>query len=601
VAGELALEPHFGRCTALGLIEESVDEDGHGERGYYVSKLVQPLLEEPAEDEGEGALRRALAALRAPWWEGLPAGKGTSEPRALELHRLALEVGEAGLAARLADLVSTSYVNGWRNEEAVALLERTLELGEDYRLLLNLARAKAAMGLEGAGEAYARAQALGEALGTERDDREYAAILHNRAGFLAQQGEVEEALRLYRDSLEIEERIGDVQGKAATLHAMAGIFAQQGEVEEALRLYRDSLALKERIGDVRGKAATLHNMAGIFAQQGEVEEALRLYRDSLDLQERIGDVQGKAATLNNMAGIFAQQGQVEEALRLYRDSLDLNERIGDVRGKAATLHNMAIIFAQQGQVEEALRLYRDSLDLKERIGDVQGKAATLHQMAGIFAQQGQVEEALRVYRDSLDLKERIGNVQGKAATLANMAYVADLAGDAGQARDLNLQAARALASIHAWPDLATVLANLGAADGGTPYLAQAVLLGLRVSVAASTAVQRLAALTVELAPTDETVPLLATTAAFLVASRPVPDSDTDTAGLASGLVGYAHEKSETTEPFEAWFKERRLDDPGYFIPQLERRLRDLVPADAWLFDPDALPTRANGQIASEDV
>ena len=38
------------------------------------------------------------------------------------------------------------------------------------------------------------------------------------------------------------------------------------------------------------------------------------------------------------------------------------------------------------------------------------------------------------------------------------------------------------------------------------------------------------------------------------------------------------------EKFAEWIKAERLDDPGYFIPALEKELENIVPADAWLFD-----------------
>ena len=63
---------------------------------------------------------------------------------------------------------------------------------------------------------------------------------------------------------------------------MAGIYATQGQVERALALYQQSLEAEESIGNVQGKAATLHQMAGIYATQGQVERALALYQQSLE-------------------------------------------------------------------------------------------------------------------------------------------------------------------------------------------------------------------------------------------------------------------------------------------------------------------------------
>ncbi|MCC5617729.1 hypothetical protein LC605_22085 [Nostoc sp. CHAB 5836] len=42
------------------------------------------------------------------------------------------------------------------------------------------------------------------------------------------------AYALFNQSLEITERIGDVQTKAATLHELGYIYADKGEVDEAM-------------------------------------------------------------------------------------------------------------------------------------------------------------------------------------------------------------------------------------------------------------------------------------------------------------------------------------------------------------------------------
>ena len=91
------------------------------------------------------------------------------------------------------------------------------------------------------------------------------------------------------------------KGKLLLCTNLAIIYANQGEVAKAIAFYEQSLELDEKIGDVQGKAATLHQLAIIYANQGEVAKAIALYEQSLELQEKIGNVQGKAATLHNLA------------------------------------------------------------------------------------------------------------------------------------------------------------------------------------------------------------------------------------------------------------------------------------------------------------
>ncbi|WP_293124869.1 tetratricopeptide repeat protein [Microcoleus sp. bin38.metabat.b11b12b14.051] len=300
---------------------------------------------------------------------------------------------------------------------------------------------------------------LKQALDLAKDDEDFISLKANtlyELGWIENDsGNKQEAIALYQQSLELKEKIGDVQGKAASLHQLAGIYANRGDVDEAIALYQQSLELKEKIGDVQGKAASLHQLAGIYANRGDVEEAIALYQQSLELKEKIGDVGGKAASLHQLAGIYANRGDVEEAIALYQQSLELKEKIGDVGGKAASLHQLAGIYANRGDVEEAIALYQQSLELKEKIGDVGGKAASLHCLAGIYAHRGDVEEAIELYQQSLELKEKIGNVQGKAASFAMLGQLLASQGNFEQALNYLQQSLEILQHLDS-PDAETV-------------------------------------------------------------------------------------------------------------------------------------------------
>ncbi|BAZ40615.1 TPR repeat-containing protein [Calothrix sp. NIES-4101] len=133
-----------------------------------------------------------------------------------------------------------------------------------------------------------------------------------------------------------------MRGKAATLHNMADLKAQQGEIEDAIALYNQSLQIYESINDVRGKAATLHNMADLKAQQGEIEDAIALYNQSLQIYESINDVRGKAATLNNMAYLAGKIGDTARELELYLQVADILGQIRDYINLRTVLKNLGV-------------------------------------------------------------------------------------------------------------------------------------------------------------------------------------------------------------------------------------------------------------------
>ncbi len=50
-----------------------------------------------------------------------------------------------------------------------------------------------------------------------------------------------------------EERIGDVQGKAGTLHQLGILYANKGEVDQAIALFNQSLEIENALGMSKAK------------------------------------------------------------------------------------------------------------------------------------------------------------------------------------------------------------------------------------------------------------------------------------------------------------------------------------------------------------
>ncbi|MCY7382989.1 MAG: tetratricopeptide repeat protein [Microcoleus sp. CAN_BIN18] len=115
--------------------------------------------------------------------------------------------------------------------------------------------------------------------------------------------------------------------KANTLYELGWIQNDWGNPKEAIAFYQQSLELQEKIGNLQGKAATLHCLAIIYANQGDVEKAIALYQQSLELQEKIGNVQGTTATFAMLGQLLAAQGDFEKALNYLQQSLEILQHL----------------------------------------------------------------------------------------------------------------------------------------------------------------------------------------------------------------------------------------------------------------------------------
>jgi tetratricopeptide (TPR) repeat protein len=252
-----------------------------------------------------------------------------------------------------------------------------------------------------------------------------AISLHELARLAQGQGELKDARRLYHESLKIKKRLGDQGGIAIALHQLAMLSHDQGELEDARRLYHESLEIKKRLGNQNGISSTLHQLAILAQDQGELVEARRLYNESLEIKERLGNQGGIATSLHELARLAQGQGELEEARRLYNESLEIEKRLGNQAGIASTLHQLATLARNQGELEQAWQLSKESLEIEKRLGSQYGIAISLHQIATLAQDQGELEEARRLYNESLEIKKRLGNQRGIAITLHQLGRLAE--------------------------------------------------------------------------------------------------------------------------------------------------------------------------------
>lgn len=360
---------HLARISKLGLAERIAVgvSNEMADALYFASPLLADLLAgELTEAEIQDAWRVGARFLKKLWWDDVA---GLSEDQALEIRRLALSGREDGITVEITKRLANAANYLARYRDAEVWCREALAVFEDWRVLYQLARAEKVMGHSEAESHYKLALELApevSEVSAENDLRDYSAMLGNYANLRFQNGFLDDALSLLSESLQLKEKIGDVQGKAAMLHNKACVVARQGDVKEALRLWNESLQTHEKIDNYRGKAATVHEMTKVISRQGDNKKAFGLWGECWQIFEQIGDNKGRAAAMASMAGSAAQQGDIQKAMGLLGQSLKVYKEIGDAQGKAVEMVNMALTIGRQGDQENARLLnYQALSDLVE--------------------------------------------------------------------------------------------------------------------------------------------------------------------------------------------------------------------------------------------
>ena len=257
----------------------------------------------------------------------------------------------------------------------------------------------------------------------------------NSVGVLAnRQGDYEQALKFYEESLRFSRKLGDKRSIASSLLGLGNVSHGQGDYEQALKFYEESLALQREIGDKYGIASSLNNLGNVSHSQGDYEQALKFYEESLIFSRKLGDKRGIAGSLNNLGSVSHNQGDYEQALKFYEESLALQREIGDKVGIAGSLNCLGNVSYNQGDYEQALKFFEENLFLRREMGDKRGIAESLNNLGAIAYNQGDYEQTRKYIEESLALHREIRDKISIALSLNNLGLLTYKQGDYEQAQ-----------------------------------------------------------------------------------------------------------------------------------------------------------------------
>jgi tetratricopeptide (TPR) repeat protein len=213
-----------------------------------------------------------------------------------------------------------------------------------------------------------------------------------------------------------------VRSRAVTLGDVARLRAQAGDVQGALKLHQEILEVYEKLGDVRGRAVTLGDVARLRAQAGDVQGALKLHQERLEVYEKLGDVRSRAVTLGDIARLRAHAGDVQGARKYQEERLATHRQLGDVDGIAAALFDLANIDIQEQKPSDAISKLAEAFPLVVRIGraDAIAIAGKVYGQLFAAAERPEASEVLERSRQAFELLGRTDQARQVGEILAGI-------------------------------------------------------------------------------------------------------------------------------------------------------------------------------------
>jgi CHAT domain-containing protein/tetratricopeptide (TPR) repeat protein len=160
------------------------------------------------------------------------------------------------------------------------------------------------------------------------------------------------------DGLRTEARIRINLGRARML---------RGQLEAALDDQRISVQLMERIGDINGQAEALNNLGQVQLGRHHLPEAEESLSKAFSLYGSIHDESGLSSVYFQQGLLAAKENHLAEALQLLQRSLKIRYDRGLRDDAAETLYQLAILERESGQEDESLRHIEKAISLAQTL------------------------------------------------------------------------------------------------------------------------------------------------------------------------------------------------------------------------------------------
>ncbi len=236
-------------------------------------------------------------------------------------------------------------------------------------------------------------------LTTPEERAVFAFLIDSTGWFEFRKGNVEIAVPLLQESLEIARELDDPE-VMYYIHGNWGYLSLfTGDVEEAHRLTTESLRYGQMLKPWH-QAIPISVLGIVAYQQGNFQEAYQQLSESLNLWRSVGDPRGLVFTMIYMGMTALGLKEYELTKSILTESNQIAEANMDRWAHAFGLDMLGIASMSQGRNEEALDYFEQSVALQKEIGDQLNAAQTIIHMGQACAAMHSDEDAIRFYLEA---------------------------------------------------------------------------------------------------------------------------------------------------------------------------------------------------------
>ncbi len=182
-------------------------------------------------------------------------------------------------------------------------------------------------------------------------------------------GDLDDALRHWRQAEATCRELGYKAGLQASLGNHAVILQDRGDLDEAMKLLKEQERLCRELCDKAGMSKCLGNQGLNLQDRGDLDGAMKLYKAQERICRRWDYKPGLIPCLGNQAGILQHRGDQDGAMKLLKEQECLGRELGSAEALAYSLACQALLLGgRQGRHRDAVPLAEEAYRLATRYG-----------------------------------------------------------------------------------------------------------------------------------------------------------------------------------------------------------------------------------------
>lgn len=237
------------------------------------------------------------------------------------------------------------------------------------------------------------------------DKKELALACNDVAAMYYDNGDNNNALEFYGQSLKNKEELGDKQGISVALMNLGVVNYNIYRYDDALKSFQKSLKIKQDLSDKPGESKILYRIGNVYYDKKDFEKAAEYYEKSMALDKNLKNEKNVAASFNNLGVMYYELKNYEKSREYYEKALQMNNSAGQEKEASITLNNIGNVNFDWHKLNEALSYYEQSLKIKEKINYKKGMAISLFNIGNVYKELNKKEKAFEYYNRSADMSK----------------------------------------------------------------------------------------------------------------------------------------------------------------------------------------------------